>query len=106
MFVPTESEPQYSSIDAAKQLQLTFGAAPLRIRDVQARFNSRTLETGEDALGRRGSGSMSNTPDALAAEVSDYTVRFPHLLALLHLRFPAVFHAQVEIPVFREQCQR
>ncbi|KAI0295726.1 hypothetical protein BC826DRAFT_1097150 [Russula brevipes] len=28
-------------------LQLTFGAAPLRIRDVQARFNSRTLETGE-----------------------------------------------------------
>lgn len=70
----TELGPKYSSIDSAKQLQATFDTAHLRIRDVQARFNSRMLETSEDAIGRRGSGSISNTPDVLAAEVSDYMV--------------------------------
>ena len=76
MTTPTKAELKLSSIDSAKQLQLAFDAAHPRIRDVQARFNSRTLETGEDAIGRRGSGSISNTPDSLTAEVSDYTVRF------------------------------
>ncbi|KAH9965209.1 hypothetical protein BC827DRAFT_1126350 [Russula dissimulans] len=72
MSILTGSEPDFSSIDAAKQLQLAFDSAHLRIRDVQARFHSRTLETSDDTIGRPGSGSISNTPDALAAEVSDY----------------------------------
>src|SRR5712671_5398015 len=74
MSILTGSEPNFSSIDAAKQLQLTFDSAHLRIRDVQARFHSRTPETSDDATGRRGSGSISNTPDSLAAEVLDYMV--------------------------------
>ncbi|KAH9975365.1 hypothetical protein BGW80DRAFT_1485550 [Lactifluus volemus] len=60
---------QISSEDGAKQLQLAFDSAHLSIRDVQARFNSRVLDTGDDADRR---GSMSKTPDALAAEVLDY----------------------------------
>jgi hypothetical protein len=80
MSIPTEAGPKISSIDSSRQLQSAFDAAHLRIRDVQARFNARTLETGEDASGRRGSGSMSNTPDALAAEVSDYMVCFLSLM--------------------------
>ena len=92
--------------ESAKQLQSAFDAAHLRIRDVQARFNSRTLETGEDAIEHRGSSGMSNTPEALAAEVSDYMVRLPQLLALSYLPLSTVFHAQVEVSVSREQCQR
>jgi hypothetical protein len=103
----TEAEPKLSSIDAAKQLQLAFDVAHLRIRDVQARFNSRTLEPGEDAVGRRGSGSLSNSPDALAAEVTDYMVCFLHPLCnLLYLIFVVVLHAQAKVPVPRAQCQR
>ena len=108
MSILTESslDPNFSSTESAKQLQSAFDAAHLRIRDVQARFNSRTPETGEDAMGRRGSGGISNTPEALAAEVSDYMVRLPHPPALSLLPLSAVFHAQVEVPVSREQCQR
>jgi hypothetical protein len=76
MSFSTEVEPKFSSVDSSKQLQAAFDAAHLRIRDVQARFNARSLETSEDGLGRRGSGSISNSPDALAAEVSDYMVCF------------------------------
>ncbi|KAI0300602.1 hypothetical protein B0F90DRAFT_1629620 [Multifurca ochricompacta] len=75
MSVPTKTGPIFSGIDSAKQLQVVFDTAHLRIRDIQVRFNSRTPETSEiaeDALGRRGSSSTSQTPDALAAEVSDY----------------------------------
>jgi hypothetical protein len=79
MSIFTEPQLKFSSTEPAKQLQSTFDAAHLRIRDVQARFNSRTLETGEDAMERRGSSSMSSTPEALAAEVSDYMVRLPHV---------------------------
>ena len=70
-------DPNFSSTESAKQLQSAFDAAHLRIRDVQARFNSRTPETSEDAIGRRGSGGISSTPEALAAEVSDYMVCLP-----------------------------
>ncbi|KAH9050273.1 hypothetical protein EDB84DRAFT_1450016 [Lactarius hengduanensis] len=65
-------EDELSSINSAKRLQSTFDSAHLRIRDVQARFNSRSLETSEDASGSRESGSFPKTPDALAAEVADY----------------------------------
>jgi hypothetical protein len=80
MSIFTESQLKFSSTDPAKQLQSAFDAAHLRIRDVQARFNSRTLETGEDATEHRGSSGMSNTPEALVAEVSDYMVRHPPLI--------------------------
>lgn len=106
MSILTEPEFKFASADPAKQLQLAFDAAHIRIRDVQARFNSRTLETGEDVMGRRGSGGMSNTPEALATEVTDYMVCLPHPLTLSHLTLSVVFHAQVEVPVSREQCQR
>jgi hypothetical protein len=78
-------DPDFSSTESAKQLQSTFDAAHLRIRDVQTRFNSRTPETGEDAIGRRGSGGISSTPEALAAEVSDYMVRLPRLTGFIRL---------------------
>jgi len=105
MSTSTEAEPELSSIDAAKQLQSAFDVSHLRIRDVQARFNSRTLEPGEDAIGRRGSGNLSNTPDALAAEVSDYMVRFLHPLCdLLYSILAIVLHAQAKVPVPRAQC--
>ncbi|KAH9067848.1 hypothetical protein EDB87DRAFT_1775863 [Lactarius vividus] len=65
-------EDELSSINSAKQLQSTFDSAYLRIRDVQARFNSRSLETSEDVSGSHESGSFPKTPDALAAEVADY----------------------------------
>ena len=104
MSTSTEAEPKLSSIDAAKQLQLAFDVAHLRIRDVQARFNSRTLEPGEDAVGRRGSGSLSNSPDALAAEVSDYMVCFHPPRILQYLIFAVVLHAQAKVPVPRAQC--
>ncbi|KAI9465886.1 hypothetical protein BJY52DRAFT_1202122 [Lactarius psammicola] len=67
-------EDELSSINSAKRLQSTFDSAHLRIRDVQARFNSRSLslETNEGASGSRESGSFPKTPDALAAEVADY----------------------------------
>jgi len=74
MSILTEPESKFPSSDPAKQLQSTFDAAHIRIRDVQARFNTRTLETGEDVMGHRGSSGMSNTPEALAAEVTDYMV--------------------------------
>lgn len=107
MSIPTEAGPKFSSIDSSKQLQSAFDAAHLRIRDVQARFNARTLETGEDALGRRGSGSISNTPDNLAAEVSDYMVCILSLVCTPLYSSPVVvLHAQAEVPVPREQCQR
>lgn len=106
MSVLTEPEPRFSSTESAKQLQSAFDVAPLRIRDVQARFNSRTLETGEDAMGLRGPSGISTTPEDLAAEVSNYMVRPPPLPTLLHLPLSAVFHAQVEVPVPRKQCQR
>lgn len=79
MSILTEPESKFPSSGPAKQLQSAFDAAHIRIRDVQARFNSRTLETGEDMMGRRGSSSMSNSPEDLAAEVTDYMVCFPHL---------------------------
>jgi len=106
MSIFTEPEPKFPSTDSAKQLQLAFDAAHLRIRDVQTRFNSRTQETSEDVMEYRGSSSMSNTPEALAAEVTDYMVCLLHLPTLSHLPLSAVFHAQVEVPVSREQCQR
>jgi hypothetical protein len=94
MSTSIEAGSTLSSIDAAKQLQSAFDVAHLRIRDVQARFNSRTLEPGEDAIGHRGSGNLSNTPDALAAEVSDYMVRSLHSLCdLLYLLWTIVLHA-------------
>ncbi len=85
MSILTEPEPKFPSTDPAKQLQLAFDAAHLRIRDVQARFNSRTPETGEDVMGRRRSDGMSNTPEALVAEVTDYMVGPPHLPTLITL---------------------
>jgi hypothetical protein len=106
MTVLTEVESKFPSTGPAKQLQSTFDAAHIRIRDVQARFNSRTLESGEDVMGHRGSSSMSNTPEALAAEVTDYMVCLPRPPTLSHLTLSVVFHAQVEVPVSREQCQR
>ncbi len=106
MSIFTEPEPKFPSTDSAKQLQLAFDAAHLRIRDVQTRFNSRTQETSEDVMEYRGSSRMSNTPEALAAEVTDYMVCLLHLPTLSHLPLSAVFHAQVEVPVSREQCQR
>jgi hypothetical protein len=106
MSILTEPESKFPSTGPAKQLQSAFDAAHIRIRDVQARFYSRTLETSEDVMGHRGSGSMSNTPEALAAEVTDYMVCLPHPPTLSHLALSVVFHAQVEVPVSREQCQR
>jgi hypothetical protein len=92
MSVLTEPGPKFSSIDYAKQLQLSFDAAHLRIRDVQARFNSRALDTTDDADARRGTGSISKTPDALAAEVLDYMVRSLHLSTLQYFTIFPVFH--------------
>ncbi|KAF8268931.1 hypothetical protein EI94DRAFT_1682396 [Lactarius quietus] len=66
-----EDASDLSSINAANRLQSTFDSAHLRIRDVQARFNTRTLEASQDASGPRESGSFPKTPDALAAEVAD-----------------------------------
>lgn len=106
MSILTEPESKFPSTGPAKQLQSAFDAAHIRIRDVQARFYSRTLETSEDVMGHRGSGSMSNTPEALAAEVTDYMVCLLHPPTLSHLTLSVVFHAQVEVPVSREQCQR
>jgi hypothetical protein len=107
MSILTEPESKFPSTGPAKQLQLAFDAAHIRIRDVQARFNSRTLETSEDVMGHRGSSGMSSsTPEALAAEVTDYMVGLPHPLTLSHLTLSVGFHAQVEVPVSREQCQR
>jgi hypothetical protein len=106
MSVLTESESKFPSTGPAKQLQLAFDAAHIRIRDVQARFNSRTLETGEDVMGHRGSSGMANTPEDLAAEVTDYMVCLPHPPTLSHLTLSVGFHAQVEVPVSREQRQR
>ncbi|KAI9441411.1 hypothetical protein H4582DRAFT_1932436 [Lactarius indigo] len=65
-------EDELSSINSAKRLQSTFDSAHLRIRDVQARFNSRSLDPSEDTSGSRESGGFPKTPDALAAEVADY----------------------------------
>jgi hypothetical protein len=106
MSVLTEPESKFPSTGPAKQLQSAFDAAHIRIRDVQTRFNSRTLETGEDTMGRRGSSGMSNTPEDLAAEVTDYMVCLPHPPTLSHLTLSVGIHAQVEVPVSREQCQR
>ncbi len=108
MSIVTEPESKFPSTAPAKQLQSAFDAAHIRIRDVQARFNSRTLETGEDVMGHRGSsrGMSSSTPDALAAEVTDYMVGLPHSPALSHLILSVGIYAQVEVPVSREQCQR
>jgi hypothetical protein len=94
---------QLSSEDGAKQLQLAFDSARLSIRDVQARFNSRVLDTGDDADRR---GSMSKTPDALAAEVLDYMVCSLHPLTFQCFTLFLVFHEQIEIPVSRTQRQR
>ena len=44
MSILTESESKFPSTGPAKQLQSAFDAAHIRIRDVQARFNSRTLK--------------------------------------------------------------
>ncbi|KAF8504430.1 hypothetical protein F5888DRAFT_1655714 [Russula emetica] len=84
MSILTEPESKFPSTGPAKQLQLAFDAAHIRIRDVQARFNSRTLETGEDVMGHRGSSGMSSTPEALAAEVTDY-MSFMHRLKFQYL---------------------
>jgi hypothetical protein len=94
---------QLSSEDGAKQLQLAFDSAHLSIRDVQARFNSRVLDTGDDADRR---GSMSKTPDALAAEVLDYMVCSLHLSTFQCFTIFLVFHEQIKVPVSRTQCQR
>ena len=102
MSILTESESKFPSTGPAKQLQSAFDAAHIRIRDVQSRFNSRTLEASDDVMGRRGSSSMSNTPEDLAAEVTDYMVCLPQppsLLHLSHLTLSVGFHAQVEVPV-------
>ena len=109
MSILTEPESKFPSTGPAKQLQLAFDAAHIRIRDVQARFNSRTLETGEDMMGHRGSSGMSSsTPEDLAAEVTDYMVGLPHPPTLSHLTLSLSvgFHAPVEVPVSRVQCQR
>ena len=82
MTILTESEPKLSRIDGGKQVQTSFDAAHLCIRNCQTRFNSRPLDTGEDAAGCRGSGSVWKTPDGLATEVSDYVVRFLYVLTL------------------------
>ncbi|KAI0254620.1 hypothetical protein BJV78DRAFT_1185694 [Lactifluus subvellereus] len=84
MAILTGPEPKLSSIDGGKQIQITFDAAPLCIRNCQTRFNSRPLDTDEDAAGRRGSGSTWKTPDGLAAEVSDY-VSFMRMLKFQYL---------------------
>ncbi|KAI0266562.1 hypothetical protein BC834DRAFT_875183 [Gloeopeniophorella convolvens] len=61
-----------SNLETAKQLQATFDTAQLRIRDAQARFNSRRGDTNEDASGSRVSIGSARSPNALAAEVTDY----------------------------------
>jgi hypothetical protein len=107
MSIVTEPESKFPTTGPAKQLQSAFDASHIRIRDVQARFNSQTLETGEDVMGRRGSSGMSSsTPEALAAEVTDYMVGLPHSPALSHSTLSVGIYAQVEVPVSREQCQR
>ncbi|KAI9431011.1 hypothetical protein F5148DRAFT_177302 [Russula earlei] len=77
----TVTEPESKFSDSAKQLQLAIDSANLRFRDVQARFHSRKLETGEDAIG---SGNISSTPNALVAEVTDY-MSFMHRLKFQYL---------------------
>lgn len=94
-----EDGSKLSSINAANQLQSTFDSAHLRIRDVQTRFNSRTLESGKDSLGPRESGSFPKTPDALAAEVADNMVRFFRSILVLHYHAPIVFHASIEVSI-------
>ena len=87
MSILTQPESNFPSTGPAKQLQLAFDAAHIRIRDVQTRFNSRALETGEDVMGHRGSSGMSSsTPEALAAEVADYMVGPSHPSTPSHLR--------------------
>jgi hypothetical protein len=102
MSILTEPEFDFPSTGPAKQLQSAFDAAHIRIRDVQARFNARTMDTGEDVMGHRGSSGMSSTPEDLAAEVKDYMVCLPHPPSLSHLTLSLGFHAQVEVPVSRE----
>ncbi len=97
-----EDGPELSSIDAAKRLQSTFDSTHLRIRDVQARFNTRTLESSEDASKHRESGSFPKTPDTLAAEVADYMVCFFQSFPVWHYHAPTVFHASVEISISGE----
>lgn len=79
-----EDGSKLSSVNSAERLTLTFDSAHLRIRDVQARFNSRTLEASEDASRSRESGGFPKTPDALVAEVADY-MSFMHRLKFQYL---------------------
>ena len=94
-----EDESKLPSINSAKRLQSTFDSAHLRIRDVQARFNSRTLEASEDESGPRESGSFPKTPNALAAEVADYMVCFFRSIRVWHYHAPTVFHESIEVPI-------